>query len=68
MHRVNCGQRRSKGDLENNSRKPRDLNRPSGNLKKSQFTLSQGMMKKGGFRLLLLMMMMRQEEVHHRTV
>ncbi len=37
-----------KGELENNSRKPRDLtkNRHSDSLKKSQLTLSQGMMKK----------------------
>jgi hypothetical protein len=38
-----------KGELENNSRKPRDLveNWHSDNLKKGQLTLSQGKMKKG---------------------
>jgi hypothetical protein len=38
-----------KGELENNSRKPRDLtkNRHSGSLKKSQLTSSQVMLKKG---------------------
>jgi hypothetical protein len=38
-----------KGELENNSRKPRDLteNRHSGSLKKGQLTLSPGKMKKG---------------------
>ncbi len=35
--------------MENNSRKPKDLtkNRHSDSLKKGQFTLSQGMVKKG---------------------
>ncbi len=38
-----------KGELENNSRKPRDLveNWHSDSLKKTQLTLSQGKMKKG---------------------
>ncbi len=38
-----------KGELENNSRKPRDLteNRHSYSLKRGQLTLSQGKMKKG---------------------
>ncbi len=37
------------GELENNSRKPRDLlkSRHGDSLKKRQLTLSQGMMKKG---------------------
>ncbi len=51
--RLDCinGQRPEtlKGELENNSRKPRGLlkNRHSDSLKKNQLTLSQGMMKKG---------------------
>jgi hypothetical protein len=46
---VNGGQRLSKGELENISRKPRDLtkNRHSDSLKKGELTLSQGMIKKG---------------------
>ncbi len=46
---VTDGQRHSNGELENNSRKPRDLtrNRHSDSLTKSQLTLFQGMMKKG---------------------
>ncbi len=37
------------GELENNSRKPRDLtkSRHSGSLKRSQLALSQGMVNKG---------------------
>jgi hypothetical protein len=41
--------RHSKGELKNNSRKPRDLtkHRHSDRLKKNQLTLSQGVMQKG---------------------
>jgi hypothetical protein len=43
------GQTCSREELENNSRKPRDLikNRHCDSLKKGQLTLSQGMVKKG---------------------
>jgi hypothetical protein len=49
---VRPGERRPKmlkGELENNSTKPRDLteNRHSDGLKKGQLTFSQGKMKKG---------------------
>ncbi len=46
---INSGKWHSKGELENNSRKPRDLtkNRHSDSLKKSRLTIFQGMMKKG---------------------
>ncbi len=46
---MNGGQRCSMGELENNSRKPRDLikNRHSDSLKKGQLTLSEGIVKKG---------------------
>jgi hypothetical protein len=49
LDRINSGQRHSKGELDNNSRKLRDLlkNRHSDSLKKDQLTPSQGMMKKG---------------------
>jgi urease accessory protein UreE len=49
LDRINSGQRHSKGELENNSRKPRDLTlkRHSNGLKKSQLSLSQGILKKG---------------------
>jgi hypothetical protein len=46
---VNAGQRRSRGEFENNSRKPRDLTktRHSDSLKNGLLTLSQGTVKKG---------------------
>jgi hypothetical protein len=49
LDHFNGGQRHSRVELENNSREPRDLtkNRHSDSLKKSQLTLSQGMMRKG---------------------
>jgi hypothetical protein len=49
LDHVNGGQRRSKVELENNSRKPRDLtkNRHGDILEESQLTLSQVKMKKG---------------------
>ncbi len=61
MDRVNDSQRHLKGELENNSTKPKDLtkNGHSGIVKKSQLTLSQRMLKKGESLSLLMMMMMR---------
>jgi hypothetical protein len=49
LDHVDGGQRCSRGELENNSRKPRDLTKKMhcDSLKKGQFTLSQGMVKKG---------------------
>ncbi len=46
---INGGQRHSNGKVENNSRKPRELlkNLHRDSLKKSEVTLSQGMLKKG---------------------
>jgi hypothetical protein len=51
------GQMCSRAELENNSRKPRDLtkNRHSDSLKKGQLTLYQGMMKKGDDLQLMMM-------------
>ncbi len=48
-----------KGELENSSRKPRDLTegRQSDSLKKGQLTLSQGKMKKGDDVAMMTMMM-----------
>jgi hypothetical protein len=46
---VISDQRRSRGELENNPRKPRNLieNRHSDSLKRDQLPLSQGKMKRG---------------------
>jgi predicted transcriptional regulator len=48
LDHVNSGQRRSKGELENNSRKPSYLtkNWQSDSIKKGQLKLSRGKMKK----------------------
>ncbi len=53
------GQTCSRAELENNSRKPRDLtkNRHSDSLKNGQLTLPQGMVKKGDDLQLMMMMM-----------
>jgi hypothetical protein len=49
LDHINCGQRRSRGELENTSKKPRDLtrNRNSDSQRKGQLTLSQSMVKNG---------------------
>ncbi len=59
-----------KGELENNSRKPKGLleNRLSESLKKSQLTLSQGWWRREMSSLILMMTMMRWEPVNHRTM